>query len=341
MLSFENDYNVGAHKKVLEALVKTNMVQETGYGYDSFTASAKEKIKKAVGLKTAEVYFMCGGTATNATIISAFLRSYEGVISADTGHINGHEAGAIEYGGHKVLTLPHNDGKITAEALEKYMTAFNNDSNNEHTTRPGMVYISHPTEYGTIYSKKELTALSKACKKYNLPLYMDGARLGYGLASYQNDLTLNDIAKLCDVFYIGGTKVGALLGEAVVFTKKNMPKHFLAIVKQKGGLLAKGRVLGVQFDTLFTDDLYLEISKNAIDRAEELKALLRKKGYEFFKETATNQQFVILEDKKYKELKEKVAISFWEKPDENHTVVRFATSFATTKKDIKELEKLL
>ncbi len=340
MLSFENDYNVGAHKKVLNALIKTNMQQETGYGYDSFTASAKEKIKKAIGTKC-EVYFLCGGTATNATIISAFLRSYEGVISCDTGHINGHEAGAIEYSGHKVLSVPHVDGKVTAKAVEEYMTSFNNDANNEHVVRPGMVYISHPTEYGTIYSKNELTELSKTCKKYGLPLYLDGARLGYALASKKNDLSLKDIAKLCDVFYIGGTKVGALLGEAVIFTKDNMPKHFLAVVKQRGGLLAKGRVLGVQFDTLFTDDLYFEISKNAIDRAEELKELLRKKGYEFYKETDTNQQFVILEDKKYNELIKKVAISFWEKPDENHTVVRFATSFATTKKDIKELEKLL
>ena len=231
-------------------------------------------------------------------IISSLLDSYEGVISADTGHINGHEAGAVEYTGHKILALPHHDGKIFAEEIEKYLKTFYGNDSHSHMIFPGMVYISHPTEYGTIYSKNELEKIYEVCEKYEIPLFIDGARLGYGLMAQESDLTLPDIAKLCDVLYIGGTKVGTLCGEAVVFTKNNTPKNFVTRIKQHGALLAKGRLLGVQFDALFSDNLYFEISKHAIEMAEKLKSVLKEKGYRFFLESPTNQQFVILENKK-------------------------------------------
>lgn len=340
MISFENDYNIGVHPKILEKLIETNLEQLTGYGFDKYTLSAKEKIKNLCGTDDAEVYFLGGGTQTNAVAISALLKSYEGVIAAQTAHINTHEAGAIEYTGHKVLTLPEHFGKIDARELKNYLSDFFGDENHEHAVFPGMVYISHPTEYGTLYSKDELTKIYETCKQYSLKLYIDGARLGYGLASNESDLTLCDIAHLCDAFYIGGTKVGALCGEALVITN-NTPKHFMTIIKQHGALFAKGRLCGIQFDTLFSDNLYFEISKHAINMAEKLKEILKKKNYRFFLESPTNQQFVVLEDEKYLELKEKIVMSFWEKYDDSHTVVRFATSWATTIDDINELENLL
>lgn len=269
------------------------------------------------------------------------LNKYEGVISAKTGHINIHEAGAIEATGHKVLEVPSINGKIIVEELNSYLETFYNDDNREHMVFPGMVYISHPTEYGTLYSKNELKEISEICSKYKIPLYMDGARLGYAVMSKQTDVSLADIAKFCDVFYIGGTKVGALCGEAVVFTKDNMPKHFTTLIKQHGALLAKGRLLGIQFDTLFEDNLYFEISKNAIEMSEKLKELFKEKGYKFYIETPTNQQFIILENNVMEKLKEKVIFSFWEKYDDDHTVVRFATSWATTEEDIKLLSEIL
>lgn len=341
MLSFESDYIEGAHPKILGALAKTNMESLSGYGADDYTKLAKEKIAAACALPDAQIAFLTGGTQTNQLVIDTMLHQYEGVVAAQSGHVSVHEAGAIEYTGRKVLTLPSHNGKIDATELDSYISDFYNDGNHEHMVFPGMVYISHPTEYGTLYSKKELTEISKVCRKNKIPLFLDGARLGYGLMSRQSDLTLPDIAELCDVFYIGGTKVGALCGEAVVFTKKNMPLHFEHLVKKHGALLAKGRLLAIQFNTLFTDDLYFEISRNAIDRAEELKNLFLKKGYEFFMDSPTNQQFVILENSKLKELQKKVKFSFWEKYDESHTVVRFATSWATTSEKIAELEKIL
>ena len=285
--------------------------------------------------------FLVGGTQTNAIVISSVLRPYEGVVAAKTGHVSVHEAGAIECTGHKVLELPEHDGKIDAGELKQYIEDFYHDGNYEHMVFPGMVYISHPTEYGTLYSKKELSDISAVCREYKLPLYLDGARLGYGLMSRETDVTLADVAELCDVFYIGGTKVGALFGEAVVFTKKNMPKHFMTMVKQRGGLLAKGWLLGLQFDELFTDSLYFNISRHAIDMAELLKQGLHEKGCRFFLESPTNQQFVILENGEMERLKEKVSFSFWEKYDETHTVVRFATSWATSEEDVKSLMGLL
>ncbi len=341
MLSFESDYIEGAHPKILEALVKTNMECLSGYGADAYTKAAKEKIAAACKLPDAQIAFLTGGTQTNQLVIDTMLHQYEGVVAAQSGHVSVHEAGAIEYTGRKVLTLPAHDGKIDEAELDSYITDFYNDGNHEHMVFPGMVYISHPTEYGTLYSKKELTHISQVCRKHKIPLFLDGARLGYGLMSKKTDLTLADIAELCDVFYIGGTKVGALCGEAIVFTKKNMPLHFEHLVKKHGALVAKGRLLAIQFDTLFTDDLYFEISRNAIDRAEELKNLFVKKGYKFFIDSPTNQQFVILDNNKLKELQQNVKFSFWEKYDDTHTVVRFATSWATSQEKIAELEKLL
>ncbi|MBQ4153725.1 MAG: low specificity L-threonine aldolase [Clostridia bacterium] len=341
MLSFESDYIEGAHQKILDALIKTNLEKLSGYGNDIYCDRAKEKIKKVIGNPNAEVYFTVGGTQTNQLVISSVLKPYEGVISAVTGHINGHEAGAIEYSGHKVLCLPQYDGKISADDLAAYIESFFGDDSHDHMVFPGMVYISHPTEYGTLYSKSELEHISNVCKKYNLPLFLDGARLGYGLMSDETDLSIKDIARLCDIFYIGGTKVGALCGEAVVFKENTAPKHFFTSIKQHGALLAKGRLLGIQFDTLFTDDLYFNISRHAIEMANLLKEVFVRKGYTFYKNSPTNQQFILLDNKTLERLKEKVLFTVWEKPDQDHTAVRFTTSWATTEKDIEELEKLL
>ena len=341
MISFESDYIEGAHPLILEALAKSNMESLSGYGSDKYTERAKEKIAAACGLPEAQVFFLTGGTQTNQIVIDTMLAQYEGVVSAQTGHVSVHEAGAIEYTGRKVLTIPAHNGKMDANELDSFIKDFYADGNHEHMVFPGLCYISHPTEYGTLYSKEELTQISEVCHKHKIPLFMDGARLGYGLASRQTDVTLQDVARLCDVFYIGGTKVGALCGEAVVFTKKNMPAHFDHLVKKHGALLAKGRLLGVQFDTLFTDDLYFKISKNAIERAEELKSAFSEKGYKFFIDSPTNQQFVILENSKMQELQKNLKFSFWEKYDENHTVVRFATSWASTSEKISELRSIL
>ena len=355
MLYFVNDYCEGAHPAILQKLLETNMEKLSGYGTDKYCDSAKEKIRKACSCPDAEVYFLVGGTQTNATIIASVLNRYEGVLAAQTGHVGCHEAGAIEYTGHKVLTLPEKNGKISAESITDYVETFYGDANHEHMVFPGMVYISHPTEYGTLYTKKELEEISEVCHKYDLPLFLDGARLGYGLVSPETDVTLEDIARYTDVFYIGGTKVGALCGEAVVFTKK-APKHFMTMVKQQGALLAKGRLLGIQFDTLFTDDLYTKISKNAIETAErlregfqenaietamKLKKALQEKGYQLYLDSPTNQQFVVLENKKKEELGKKVQFDFWEKYDEDHTVIRFATSWGTKMEDIDALIELL
>lgn len=341
MISFESDYIAGAHPEILKRLVETNLESLSGYGSDRYCESAKEKIRKAIGMEDAEVEFLVGGTQANAVIISTMLSDYEAVVAAKTGHISSHEAGAIEYTGHKVLELPQKDGKIEPEVLRQYLLDFYADANHEHMPFPGMVYISHPTEYGTLYSKKELEMLSQICHAYEIPLFMDGARLGYGLMSREMDVTLPDIARFCDVFYIGGTKVGALCGEAVVFTRGNKPKHFLTSIKKRGALLAKGRLLGVQFDTLFTNDLYFRIGRHAIDMAERMKELFLSHGYELYMESPTNQQFVILENKKMEQMKQKAAFSFWEKYDETHTVVRFATSWSTTEEDLLALEEVL
>ncbi len=340
-VSFESDYIAGAHPKVLQRLVETNLETLSGYGTDRYCESAKEKIKAACGCPDAEVEFLVGGTQANAVIISTMLRDYEGVVAAKTGHVSSHEAGAIEYTGHEVLEVPQTDGKIEAAVLKKYLEDFYADANHEHMMFPGMVYISYPTEYGTLYTRKELTELSGICHDYQIPLFLDGARLGYGLMSGECDLTLADIAELTDVFYIGGTKVGALCGEAVVFTKKNRPCYFMNSVKKRGALLAKGRLLGIQFDALFSEDLYFDISRHAIEMAEKMKALFKEAKLPFYLESPTNQQFIILEDRQMKELKGQIGFGFWEKYDEGHTVVRFATSWSTTPEDLDVLRQAI
>lgn len=341
MLVFENDYSEGAHEALIKRLAETNMEKLSGYGSDPYCESAKEKIRAACGRREAAVWFLTGGTQTNAVMIRSLLKPYEGVIAAHTGHVSIHEAGAIEYTGHKVLELPGTDGKLAAADLKDYLATFYADGNHEHMVFPGMVYLSYPTEYGTLYTKEELAAIHAICLEYHLPLYLDGARLGYALAA-DPDMTLQDIAGLCDAFYIGGTKVGALCGEAVVFPDpKTEPAHFLTLIKQQGALLAKGRLFGVQFDTLFTDELYLTISKNAIRTADRLREILTDKGYRFFLESPTNQIFVILENPVMERLQKDVRLSFWEKYDDSHTVVRFATSWATRMEDVEALAALL
>lgn len=341
MRYFDSDYLEGAHPAILEKLATTNFEQTPGYGCDKYCESARAKIKAACNCPNAEVYFISGGTQTNATVIDTLLASYQGVIAAQTGHIAAHEAGAVEFCGHKVITLPEHGGKLNAKDVEDYLETFYADESWEHMVIPGAVYISHPTEWGTLYTKQELQNLSKICRKYDIPLFLDGARLGYGLTSDDTDITLSDIARLCDVFYIGGTKVGALLGEAVVITRQNLIPHFFTSIKQHGALLAKGRVLGIQFDVLFTEELYLKIARNAIDKANKMKEIFKAKQYRFYLETPTNQQFIIMENSKMQELRQKISFSFWAKYDDNHTIVRFATSWATTDEAIKELESIL
>ncbi|MBQ1623801.1 MAG: hypothetical protein II097_04465 [Bacteroidales bacterium] len=339
MISFTCDYSEGAHPKILERLTATNFEQLPGYGTDHYCESAKEKIRAACEAPEAEVFFLVGGTQTNSTIIAAMLADYEGVVSAETGHIGVHEAGAVEYTGHKVLTIPSHHGKIDPKELRDYLEAATTDPNYEHMVFPGMVYISFPTEYGTIYSKAELEEIHGIAAHYGLPLMIDGARLGYGLTSPACDLTLPELASLCEVFYIGGTKVGCLCGEAVVFPRGNAPKHFYTITKQHGAMLAKGRVLGIQFDTLFTDNLYFEISRHAIDMAMQLKELLRQKGCTFFIDSPTNQQFIVLENKKIEELGKHVAYDPWDRVDPDHTAIRLATSWATQPEQLEELKR--
>lgn len=341
MISFESDYINGVHPEILKRIIETNSEVEPGYGFDSHTKNAVAMIRNACGCQDAEIFLATGGTQTNQLVISAVLKSYEGVVAAETGHVGVHEAGAIEYSGHKVLTLPQHEGKIDARELKSYLETFHADGNREHMVYPGMVYISHPTEYGSLYSESELKAISRVCRKYRIPLYLDGARLVYAITSSRTDLTLAGIAKLTDIFYIGGTKAGTLCGEAIVFTKKNMPEHFLTIAKQHGALLAKGRLLGVQFEALFTSDLYLKIGLHANLMKDKLLKILKSFNMKFFYESPTNQQFVIFENSLLKELEKEVCVSFWEKYDDTHTVVRFATSWSTTDEDLARLEEIL
>lgn len=341
MLSFESDYTEGAHEKILERLMDTNRESLPGYGADRYSESAREKIKNACCCPGAAVYFLVGGTQTNAVVIDGLLGACEGVIAARTGHINVHEAGAIEKTGHKILELPEHQGKIAAGELRDFLESFWSDENHSHMVYPGMVYISHPTEYGTLYSSSELEDISSVCREYKIPLYMDGARLIYGLAGAESDVSLPDIARLCDAFYIGGTKAGALCGEAVVFTKDRVPLHFTAQIKQHGALLAKGRLLGIQFDTLFTDRLYEKIGLHAAEMAGRLKEGLKERGYSFYLESPTNQQFVILTKEQYERLKKHVAVSFWEQLSDSGIVVRFAVSWATRQEDLEALWEVL
>jgi threonine aldolase len=341
MTSFECDYDNGMLPEILQRLMDTNSEHTSGYGFDPYTDSAKKKIREACGIKDADVVFLVGGTQTNSVVIDSLLWGYEGVICADTGHIGVHEAGAIEAFGHKVLPIGGNNGKISAEDIDGYMSAFLADDTYIHQVQPGMVYITFPTELGGLYSKQEIADIYAVARRYDLKLFIDGARLGYGLMSHECDVDLKFIAGHCDVFYIGGTKVGAQFGEAVVYTGTRAPKNIFTIVKRHGALLAKGRMLGIQFDTLFTDDLYLRISKHSIDMAAKLKAVFLKHGYKMMFGSPTNQQFVLMPNDKAKKLAESVKFEKWEPEDENNSVFRFVTSWATTDEDINSLDSAL
>lgn len=341
MISFECDYNNGAHPKVLENLVRHNDARPTPYGFDEFSERAKERIREACGLPEAQIYFLTGGTQTNATTIDSMLYQYEGVICVSSGHINVHEAGAVEFTEHKIITLPEKDGKLESKVLDKYLDDFVHDGNNAHAVFPGLVYITFPTEFGTLYTAQELDAIYQVCQKYEIPLYIDGARLGYGLMADGCDITLPYLARHCDVFYIGGTKIGTLCGEAVVFTHQNAHKHFFSIQKQHGAVIAKGALIGLQFEALFTDNLYFDLSRHAIKMAMRMKDIFVKKGFEFYIDSPTNQQFIIIPNKTVDELSKEVVFTHWGQADKHRTICRFVTSWATTDEDLDELERIL
>lgn len=337
MIYFNCDYNEGCHPAILQALEKTNMEQSPGYGGDAHCARAAGLIRKACAAPDADVHFLVGGTGANLILIASALRPYQSALCADSGHINVHESGAIEAAGHKVTALPGVDGRISADQVRQAVRAYRDDETREHRTQPKLVYISHPTEYGTLYSKAELTALSEVCRRENLYLYMDGARLGYGLASPENDLTLADIARLTDAFYIGGTKVGALFGEAMVITGDALKEGFRSMMKQRGGLLAKGRLLGIQFETLFTENRYLDISRHAVELAMEIRHACRAKGWPLLMDSQTNQLFPIIPVNKLERLSKKYVFLKWMNMNETDVAVRIATSWATRREDVAAL----
>lgn len=336
MIRFESDYTQGAVPQILDALLKTNMEQTPGYGEDKYCLSAADRIRKELGRDDLAVHFLVGGTQTNFTFIASCLRPHEGVISASTGHINVHETGAVEATGHKILPIPSFDGKINAQQIEEMVVAHANDASFEHITKPKMVYLSMPTENGTIYSKAELEAIYDCCKRKNLILYIDGARLGYALMCKENDVAFSDLPNLCDAFYIGGTKVGALFGEALVIVNDRYKEDFRYIEKQKGAMLAKGRLLGLQFDTLFTDGLYFEISKHAMALADRIRDAFKEKGIKLLYDSPTNQLFPMLTDEQMNKLKNDFSFSYWGKFDGLNTV-RFCTSWATQESDVAAL----
>ena len=341
MINFNSDYMEGAHPEIIKRLTEINFDKNVGYSHDSYCDSAREKIRNACKSPNATVQFLVGGTQTNAIVIDTLLSHNEGVISALSGHICSHEAGAIEACGHKVITLEGKEGKLTALTLAQYLREFFSDGYGyEHLVVPKAVYISQPTEYGTVYTHNELQDLREVCDRYGLYLYMDGARLGYALASRHNDLWLPDIARLCDAFYIGGTKIGAFFGEAVVIPNPTI-KLTLGYIKNRCALLAKGWLLGLQFDTLFTNDLYMEISRNAVNQAIRLRNAIEAKGYPIYLESPTNQQFVVVENSKMRELSKKIGFNPQEAVGKNHTVIRFATSWATTDEQIDTLIAML
>lgn len=341
MIYFDSDYMAGAHPKVMERLLETNHLSTIGYGCDEYTRHAAELIRNACGQPNARVYFLVGGTQTNATVIDGLLSRHQGVLAAESAHINVHEAGAIEATGHKILTLPQYEGKVLASDLKEYIDNFYSDDTYEHMVAPGMLYISFPTEYGTTYSYEELTKLSEICHNANIPLYIDGARLAYGLAAKGNNVTLKDIAQLSDVFYIGGTKVGALFGEAVVITNPTLLKNFFPLIKQHGALLAKGRLLGVQFETLFENNLYEEIGLQTVEKAIRIRNLFSSKGYKIVVDSTTNQQFIRLPNQIIDKLKENISFELWGPRGKTETVVRFVTGWATSHTDIDTLTSIL
>jgi threonine aldolase len=328
------DYLEGAHPNILARLMKTNYDQTIPYGFDEITAGAKEKIKTACECPDGEVYFMVGGTQTNATMLDFILGKAAGVIAADTGHISVHEAGAVEYCGRKVITLPASNGKLSPAAVREYMENFYEDATWFHMVCPGGIYISHPSEYGTLYTERELKELREICDKYDMQLYLDGARLGYALACEETDVTLPVIAKYCHSFCIGGTKIGAMFGEAAVFADKKQAKNFVTFIKQHGALLAKGRMLGIQFDELFENDLYLELGRHANRLAMKIKRAFVEKGYELYEDCYTNQQFFLVTEKELARISEKVAVDDWGPVAEGKHVIRIATSWATTEEAV-------
>lgn len=339
MIRFNCDYSEGAHPAILEKLAQTNLEQTAGYGLDPYCEKARKLIQDLCKAPQAQVHFLVGGTQTNMMLIAAALRPYQGALSPDSGHINVHESGAIEATGHKVLALPSKDGKITAQQVQEEYTKHYKDPDREHMVQPKLVYISNPTEIGTIYSKAELTALSKVCRENNLYLYVDGARLGYGLTAKSNDVSLADMAELCDAFYIGGTKVGALFGEALVITNPALQEDFRYVIKQHGGMFAKGRLLGIQFLALLEDGTYFNIARHANELAEKIKQACIEKGYSFLTQSDTNQQFPILPNSVLEKLGSKYTYSVWQPMDETHSAVRFCTSWATKEEDVTSLIK--
>lgn len=341
MVSFESDYNNGCTPEILARLASTNGEQATGYGNDPYCTAAKQRIREAVDMADADIFFLVGGTQTNTTVIDSLLMGCEAAVTVDTGHIAVHEAGAIEAFGHKVITLPAHDSKLSTDTLDNYMTAFAADETAEHMVQPGMVYISMPTEFGMVYSRDELASLYDACQRHHLRLYIDGARLGYGLMSGACDYDLPYLARHCDVFYIGGTKVGSLFGEAVVFSNMRAPKYFFTTVKRHGALLAKGRLLGLQFDTLFTDGLYFRISRHAIDMAHRLRDVFAKHHIPLAIDSPTNQQFVSLTREQHDALQRHIAFEIWETEADGHLMCRFVTSWATSEADIDKLDSCL
>ena len=339
MIHFNSDYLEGAHPAVLQRLIDTNMEQTIGYGCDPYCEGAREKIRAACAAPEADVHFLVGGTQTNTTVIASILRPYQGVVCAVSGHINCHETGAIESTGHKVIALPTGNGKITAKQVADYVEWHDNDESVEHIVYPGMVYISYPTECGTLYTKEELTALYDTCRHYGMPLFIDGARLGYGLTSDDADMTLPELARLCDVFTIGGTKIGLLFGEAVVIMNPALKKDFRPLLKQRGGMLAKGRLLGLQFDALFTDDLYFRIARHADEMAYQIRDIFVSAGYPLLFDSPTNQQYPILSDEELAILGRNFGYEYWERTDPTHSGVRFAASWATTQEQVDALRE--
>ena len=336
-LSFASDYMEGAHPLILRRLAETNLEKTAGYGTDGYSESAREKIRAACGTPGADVFFLAGGTQANAVMIDALLRPWQGVISARSGHISVHEAGAVEYCGHKVLALPHQDGKLAAETIRDCMEEYLQDANRDHMVMPGMVYLSHPTEYGTLYSLEELRGISRVCRSYGIPLYLDGARLAYALACPENDIDLPDLGSLCDAFYIGGTKCGTLFGEAVVIPNPGLVPHLFTMIKQHGALLAKGRITGLQFDVLFTDGLYRRIGIPAIEAAARIRDALAAKGYRLTPPSPTNQLFILLDKAQAAALSEKVEMSFIEQTPDGQVIMRIVTSWATRPEDVDRL----
>lgn len=339
MICFHNDYSEGCHQRILLRLQQTNLEQTPGYGEDSYCANAADKIRKLCNNDDLAVHFLVGGTQTNLTVIDAALRPHQGVICANSGHIHVHETGAVEATGHKVLAVASADGKITARQVQQVVLEQRNSGAAEHMVQPKMVYISHPTELGTLYSLAELESLSAACKQYGLYLFLDGARLGYGLTAQGADVTLPDLARLCDVFYIGGTKMGALFGEAVVISNPVIGEDFRYLIKQHGGMLAKGRLLGLQFETLFTDELYFELGRHANAMADQIRQTLEELNIPLLVETVSNQIFPILPDQVLAELSKKFTFTEQERVDETHRAVRFCTSWATTQENVALLCK--